>query len=168
MLRRFPAQRPSPGEAFWRSPEESLSYRSLAAPCSFTRTSDFRVPLRPSERRAKRAPGGSGPPDAKRGRGESRFTARFPLQRPDSSHTVGVFFRRAKLQRPIASGTLVASSSLFAWGVPLASAPRPPRSVPRGPRERRALRPIQGAFRRQTRAHLPPEPKRGRNCAAFT
>jgi len=59
----------------------SLSSRSLSAPCPTTRTSASRA-ASPVRRRAPQATGGSGPPAAKRDRGEPRFTARFSLRRP--------------------------------------------------------------------------------------
>jgi len=44
----------------------------------------------PVRRRASQTPGSSGPPDVKRGWGESRFTARFSLRRPADSHAVAL------------------------------------------------------------------------------
>jgi len=54
--------------------------------------------------------------------GESRFTARFSLQRPADSRA-GAFSSRARGSIPFASDTLVASFVLLAW----AAARRVPR-----------------------------------------
>jgi len=81
VLRRFPAQRPAPARGLPALARGSLSSRSLSAPCPTTRTSASRA-ASPVRRRAPQATGGSGPPAAKRDRGEPRFTARFSLRRP--------------------------------------------------------------------------------------
>jgi hypothetical protein len=117
-----------------------LSSRNPSAPCSFARTSLFaRSPL--VRRRARQAPVGSGPSDANEA-GEnlaSRRDSRFGDRRCSRE---GVFFRRVS-SIPTAADTPVASSAPYAWlrfsSNLQAFARRPPRPVPRGPRERRAL-----------------------------
>jgi len=117
------------------------SSRSLATPCSFTQNVSFSRAASHVRRRALRAPVGSGPPDANEA-GENRASRRgshfgdrtiltrwrylppceiedrpplTPLSPPPSLRVASLFFERPELVR------------------------RPPRSFPRGPRERRAL-----------------------------
>jgi len=92
-------------------------------------------------RRAERAPGGSGPPDANEA-GENRASRRGSHFSDRTVFTRRRFLPPRETEEPIASGTPVASSgpcvsSLFFERHALT--PRPPRPVPRGPRERRAL-----------------------------
>jgi len=73
--------------------------------------------------------------------GESRFTARFPLRRPVP--TCGAAFSSASREgyrSPLTPLSPPPSSSTWAafWGESHVLARRPPRPVPRGPRERRA------------------------------
>jgi len=128
--------------------------RCLSAPSDgHPRTGAFRLRARSRERlfsraappvrgRVKQVPGSSGPPDTKRGRGESRFTARFPLRRPDDLHAVAfssaVWSRYRPPLAPLSPPPRRLRGSLFFDPVPASR--RPPRPVPRGPRERRALR----------------------------
>jgi len=75
-----------------------------------------------------------------RGRGESRFTARLPLWRPDDSHAAAFSsaVRNRKTERqghPCRLLRAVRARRVFPFR---ARARRPPRPVPRGPRERRA------------------------------
>jgi hypothetical protein len=142
VLRRFPAQRPSPSDTLLslRNFRGSLSSRSLAAPCSFTQN----VFVARYLARPKTCEAGTGWLGAfryERGQGESRFTARLPLRRPDDGSRGGVFFRRVKSNRPPL--TLLSPppcrSPGFAFLRIQTVARRPPRPVPRGPRERRAL-----------------------------
>jgi hypothetical protein len=117
------------------------SYRSLSTPCSFARTSLSRA-ASPVRRRALQVPGSSGPPDTERGRGESRFTARFSLRRPDDSHAVAfssaVWSRYRPPLTPLSPPPRCLRGSRFFD--PMPAPRRPPRPVPRAPRERRALR----------------------------
>ena len=141
VLRRFPAQQPSPCDAFRRIARGLLSSQSLAAPCPSTRTSLFaRRSARPEDS-VKRAPGSSGPPDANEA-GENRASRRGPHFGAGRLSRGGVFFRRVKIEIPVASDTLVASSLPLCGRFfrPRTRARRPPRPVPRGPRERRAHR----------------------------
>jgi hypothetical protein len=74
--RRFPAQQPSPRDAFRRSPEgcsRSRASRLRARP----RERLFSRAAPPVRRRAKRAPGSSGPPDANEA-GADRASRRDP------------------------------------------------------------------------------------------
>jgi len=118
---------------------ESLSYRSLAAPCLSTRTSSSRA-ASPVRRRAEQAPGGSGPPDADE-TGENRVSRRASHFSDRPTHVRGRFLpsRVVRFRSPL---TPLSPPSRSWRGLPLgesrAVARRPPRSVPRGPRERRA------------------------------
>lgn len=140
VLRRFPARRPA--------------VRCLAAPSDgHPRTGAFRLRARsrerlfsraasPVRRRALQVPGSSGPPDTERGRGESRFTARLSLRRPDDSHAAAfssaVWSRYRPPLTPLSPPPRRLRGSRFFD--PLPATRRPPRPVPRMPRERRALR----------------------------
>jgi len=139
VLRRFPAQRPNPERCLSASARGSLSSRNLAAPCSSARTSSSRA-ASPVRRRAEQAPGGSGPPGADE-TGENRASRRVSHFSARSIVREGVFFPRARVEsvrlwhpcrllRSRRPGPLLGGSH--------AVARRPPRPVPRGPRERRA------------------------------
>jgi hypothetical protein len=117
----------------------SLSSRNLAAPCPSTRTSSSRTGS-PVRRRASRAPGGSGPPDADE-TGENRASRRASHFSVRSIHARGRFLPSCvpRFRSPL---TPLSPPSRSWRGLPLgesrAVARGPPRSVPRGPRERRA------------------------------
>jgi hypothetical protein len=139
VLRRFPAQRQSRAMPYG-AVRVPLSFRSLSVPCSFARTSLFaRRFVSPKTREA--STGRLGAFRCKRGRGESRFTAQLPLQRPDDVHSVA--FSAAARNRcrpplaPLSPPPCRRLVSLFFESQTVAR--RPPRPVPRGPRERRAL-----------------------------
>jgi len=118
------------------------SFRSLAAPCSIPRTSPFACRAHPSEDARSRIPASSGPTGTIEA-GESSASRRSPHFGARPAFSRGVDSSSAKSPTPTASGIPVASS------FPLARARvfiehralvrRPPRPVPRGPRERRAL-----------------------------
>jgi hypothetical protein len=94
----------------------------------------------PVRRRACRAPGSSGPPDANEA-GENRASRRDSRFGNRTILTRRRFLPPCEIETPIAAGTLVASSAPFCTRrvFPFrARARRPPRPVPRGPRERRA------------------------------
>jgi len=117
----------------------SLSFRSLAAPCSSARTSSSRA-ASPVRRRAEQAPGGSGPPDANE-TGENRASRRVSHFSARRIHARGRFVPSSvkRLRSPL---TLLSPPPCSWRGSPSgdcrALARRPPRPVPRGPRERRA------------------------------
>jgi hypothetical protein len=97
VLRRFPAQRPSPSDTLLslRNFRGSLSSRSLAAPCSFTQNV-FVARYLAGPKTCEAGTGRLGAFRCERGQGESRFTARLSLRRPDDDSRGGVFFRRVK------------------------------------------------------------------------
>jgi len=116
---------------------------------------------------AERGTGWLGPPDARRGWGESRFTTRIPLRRAmgeraeaycsSARHRTRHLWHPCRLLRARVEGRSHDS---------LAFARRPPRPVPRGPREGRALPRSKVPSVGSRHAH-PAAPKRGRNHAAF-
>jgi len=102
----------------------------------------FRAPLHPSGDESRGYRESSGPPDTERGRGESRFTARLSLRRPDDSHAAAlssaVWSRYRAPLTPLSPPPRRLRGSRFFD--PMPTTQRPPRPVPRAPRERRALR----------------------------
>lgn len=99
-------------------------------------------------------PEGSGPADARRGWGEARFHGALLTSAPGrpGARTFSFLVRESI---PFASGTPVASLGLVRADrrfrrARARVARRPPRPVPRRPRERRGASPTQGAFRRQS------------------
>jgi len=134
-LRRVPVQR-SHARALQRRPW-MLSFRGLRL--VLTRAASRRVP-RSHPKTGERAPRGSGPLDASE-TGEDRVSRRDPHFSDRSMRSARLRFFRAS-DRSTTSDIPVASSvrSLVDARCALdARARRPPRSVPRGPRERRAL-----------------------------
>jgi len=140
VLRRFPAQRPNPCEIFRRSPEGRSrpgASRLRARP----REGLLLRAASPVRRRALRATGSSGPPDANEA-GENRVSRRGSHFGDRAISCSGVFFRHAGVasRSPL---TLLSppptprTASLFFESC--ARLGKPPRSDPRGPRERRAL-----------------------------
>jgi len=130
--------RPEPFGARARGPH---SYRALRLVPVHAKRPLFALPLRESgdsrsRHRAARAT------RCERGWGESRFTTRSSLRRPYERHA-GAFSSPVRATVTTVSGTPVASSVLVGAGLALgelhAVARRPPRPVPRGPCERRAL-----------------------------
>jgi len=113
---------------------------NLSARARSRETSSFApLPARPKTR--GKGTGKLGAARCERGWGESRFTARLPLRQPLVRLRGGVFFRRA---RPNAClwhlcRLLRARERGSREAIVRAVARRPPRPVPRGPRERRAL-----------------------------
>jgi hypothetical protein len=108
VLRRFPAQRPSPCDAFRRRPRTALvpeprgSVPVHANVCSSRATSHVR-------RRAAQAPGGSGPPDTNEA-GEIRASRREPHFGDRTILTRRRFLPPCEIKRPGTSDTPVASS----------------------------------------------------------
>jgi hypothetical protein len=155
VLRRFPALR-SHARALQRRPW-MLSFRGLRLVP--THTASRCVPAaRPRAR--DRAPRGSGPLDASE-TGENRVSRRDPhfddhwmrcARRDSSARTI----RAAISDIPVASSEHSLFESWLRFG---ASARRPPRSVPRGPRERRALPRSKMSSIARSRS-LSPAPKR--------
>lgn len=89
-----------------------LSSRSLATPCSYSRTSLF-APTSPVRRRARCAPGSSGPPDANEA-GENRVSRRGSHFGNRWCFAGGVIFLQES-PVPTASDVPVASSFPLAW-----------------------------------------------------
>jgi hypothetical protein len=118
----------------------SLSYRTFRLVLVLAKRLLFApLPARPKTR--GKGTGKLGAARCERGWGESRFTARLPLRQPLVRLRGGVFFRRA---RPNAClwhlcRLLRARERGSRKAIVRAVARRPPRPVPRGPRERRAL-----------------------------
>jgi len=140
MLRRFPAQRALDPRGAFRRPRGARSRTEPFGSCSFSRNVFFSRPCPPVRRRAGKAPGSSGPPDANEA-GENRASRR-DSHFGNRSCAYAVAFSSAARARTPASGISVASSELVSVGreaMVRAVARRPPRPVPRGPRERRAL-----------------------------
>jgi len=140
VLRRLPAQRPSPCDAFRRRPRTALvpeprgSVPVHANVCSSRATSHVR-------RRAAQAPGGSGPPDANEA-GEIRASRREPHLGDRTILTRRRFLPPCEIEdraplTPLSPPPSPRPGSLFFEHC--ARARRPPRPVLRGPRERRAL-----------------------------
>jgi len=140
VLRRFPAQRPNPCEIFRRSPEGR------------SRPGASRLRARPREGLLLRAAspvretsvagtGKLGAARCKRGRGESRFTTRLSLRRPGELVWRSVLPPRGDASRSpltlLSPPPTPRTASLFFESC--ARFEKPPRSDPRGPRERRAL-----------------------------
>jgi len=136
--RRFPAQRPNPCDAFRRIARGSLSSQSLAAPCSSTRTSLSRA-APPVRGRVMRAPGSSGPPDANEA-GEDRASRRGPHFGARTIVTRWRFLPPCEIETlsPLTPLSPPSCRCAGAFSRPRTRARRPPRPVPRGPRERRA------------------------------
>jgi len=115
----------------------SLSSRNLAAPCSTTRTSRSRaapVVAKMCDARGRRLRARGRPTQTRLGR--TALHGAFPtsaLGRSAARALSSLVFESI----PLASDTPVASSELMSVGAH-AVARRPPRPVPRGPRERRA------------------------------
>jgi len=137
--RRFPARRLGPAMPFDLA-RPSPSSRSLSAPCPST-VASLPPSLLFARGRPREAPGSSGPPMRNEAGGNraSRRVSHFGA-RPDEARD-GVFFRRAwQWRSPLAPlspppGSRFAGS-LVRWASAVAR--RPPRPVPRAPRERRA------------------------------
>jgi len=139
VLRRFPA-RPSARTMPCDTARGLPSFRSLAAPCSFPRMSVSRAVLtRP--RTGAHVHRRLGAIRCERGWGELRFTTGPSLRRP-AGVPRGVFFLdessgNGRLWHPCRLLFPARPSSRFIEHRALVQ--RPPRPVPRGPRERRAL-----------------------------
>jgi len=137
--RRFPAQRLVPARGLSALARVSPSSRSLAAPCSSTPASSLACR---SARPKTREPGTGrlGATRCRRDWGEPRFTARFPLRRSALDHaTAFSSVTRQGYRSPLTP--LSPPPGSWAWaafGESHALARRPPRPVPRRPRERRA------------------------------
>jgi len=145
----------------------SLSSRSLSAPCPTTRTSASRA-ASPVRRRAPQATGGSGPPAANE-TGENRASRRASHFGARSIVAEGVFSPRNADRSRSPLTPLSPPPCSWAWGPSGKShavARRPPRSVSRVPRERRAQCRSRVSFLVSRYAH-PAGPKRGRNRVAF-
>jgi len=123
------------------TPRGPPSFRSLAAPCSFPRTSFFARRAHPSEDERSRIPAARGH-RYERGWGEIRFTTEPSLRRPAGALERRRFFLCEKpdtdrLWHPCRILLPACSGSHFIERRALVR--RPPRPVPREPRERRAL-----------------------------
>jgi len=119
----------------------SSTFRSLAAPCSYSRSSPPRSASL-VRRRAPRASGGSGPPDTNEAGESPRFTRGTPTSAAGRCLLGGVVFLRARsvsdrLWHPCRLLFLDRRAPRFSESRALIQ--RPPRPVPRVPRERRAL-----------------------------
>jgi len=139
-LRRFPAQRPLNSSRCLSAPSRgSLSCRTLRPVLVLAKSLLSRLST-PVRRRAQRASGGSGPPDANEA-GESRVSRRDSHFGDRCGHDA-MALSSIERDRVTTSDTPVASSSFVGavrWCEIRASTRRPPRPVPRRPRERRAL-----------------------------
>jgi hypothetical protein len=121
-------------------PPRACSRTEPCGSCPFTRKVFFRAPLRPSEDARGRHREARGRPVRTR-LGRIAFHGATPTS-AFARCAYAVAFSSAARARTPASGTSVASSELVSTGSlsdSHAVARRPPRSVPRGPRERRAL-----------------------------
>jgi hypothetical protein len=129
-----------PRDAF-RRPRGGRSLPGPCDPCPSSRTVCLSRPSPPVRRRAGRPPGSSGPPDANE-TGENRVSRR-DSHFGDRCERGAVALSSTERVRVTTSDTPVASSLLVSvarfWRCPRRVARRPPRPVPRGPRERRAL-----------------------------
>jgi hypothetical protein len=140
VLRRFPAQRPTRTMPCG-IPRGPPSFRSLATSCSFRRTSLSRAVLaRPKT--SGHAHRQLGADRCERGWGEHRFTTGLSLRRPAGALERRRFFLCEKpdadrLWHPCRILFPACSGSHFIERRTLVQ--RPPRPVPREPRERRAL-----------------------------
>jgi hypothetical protein len=133
VLRRFPVQLPC---------ARRLSTPSALVPRLAPRARSRDVASRAVPPSGDEGPGteGLGATRCKRDRGGSRFTTRSSLRRPCRFVARGMIAPRAGPSEAVPDIPVASSAPLpFDRGAIAAWARRPPRPVPRGPRERRAL-----------------------------
>jgi len=166
VLRRFPAQRSSRARPCGARSRVALVPEPLGSVPDHANVCFACCFARPETRAAGN--GRLGAARCKRDRGEPRFTARFSLRRPVDRSRGGLLPSDADRSRsPLTP--LSPPPCSWAWGPSGRShavARRPPRSVSRVPRERRAQCRSRVSFLVSRYAH-PAGPKRGRNRVAF-